>query len=45
MKSKFVGERTRALWKERTNQGLGLCECIEGGESIEMDFNLGNKPS
>jgi hypothetical protein len=25
MKSKFVGEITRALWKERTKQGLGLC--------------------
>ncbi len=25
IKSKFVGEITRVLWKERIKQGLGLC--------------------
>jgi hypothetical protein len=36
MKSKFVGEITRALWKERTKQGLGSwVSALKVGNSLE----------
>jgi hypothetical protein len=46
MKSKFVGgDNKNFVEREDKTRIRFVCECIEGGESIGMDFNLGNKPN